>query len=52
MFTLTNVFIFFFEGLPSIEPLSVEEDRLLSDAYQAMSRMQNNTTIDVGKSGM
>ena len=40
------------QGLTShMQPLSVEEDRLLSDAYQAMSRMQNNTTITSGKSG-
>tara|TARA_B100000795_G_scaffold248742_1_gene215758 strand:- start:5 stop:607 length:603 start_codon:yes stop_codon:yes gene_type:complete len=39
------------QGLAHMEPLSVEEDRLLSDAYQAMSRMQNNTTIVAGKSG-
>eukprot|EP00946_MAST-07B_sp_MAST-7B-sp1_P005039 g5039.t1 len=38
------------QGLPSMEPLSMEEDRLLSDAYNAMSRMQNNTTIISGKS--
>jgi Ca2+-binding EF-hand superfamily protein len=38
------------QGLPSLEPLSMEEDRLLSDAFNAMSRMQNNTTIINGKS--
>jgi Ca2+-binding EF-hand superfamily protein len=38
------------QGLPSLEPLSMEEDRLLSDAFHAMSRMQNNTTIINGKS--
>ena len=41
------------QGLPAAmeHPLSLEEDRLLSDAYQAMSRMQNNTTIIAGKGG-
>lgn len=37
------------QGLPSMEPIEQEEDRILSDAYQAMCRAENNETVRVGK---
>ena len=39
------------QGMPQMQPVAEEEDRLLADVFRAMSNLQNNETVMKGKSG-